>query len=333
MDPDEFPSRTVAIQNGVQLLLRQGVELLDTNHRHIIAAHLLSMCNQIVVDLAAAQHNTGDRRGIGDQRIVQHQVEPPGDQLVHATDGFRVPQQALGRQDDQRFAEVPLHLPAKHVEHLGRGGGVDHLHVVVGAQLQEPLRPGGRVLRTLAFIAVWQEQGQTAVALPLHFSRGDELIEVDLSTVGKIAELRLPDHQHLRIAQRIAVLEAHAGRLSERAVVDAEPRLFRLDVVERVVSLPGRGLILQHGMTMAERAALDVLAGQPNGMVVQQQGSVGQQLTHRPVQRQILRHGLAPVRKQLVQLPVRDKPVRDRSESTGDRVEPLFGDRSLHLGG
>ena len=89
----------------------------------------------------------------------------------------------------------PQHLPAQHVEHLGRRRGHDHLHVVLGAQLEVALEPRRRVLRPLPFVAVRQHHHETAQAAPLGLARADELIDHDLGAVREIAELRFPDHQ------------------------------------------------------------------------------------------------------------------------------------------
>lgn len=44
---------------------------------------------------------------------------------------YREPQQRLGSDHDERFAEVSDHLPPQQVEVLGGGGGVHHCHVHV----------------------------------------------------------------------------------------------------------------------------------------------------------------------------------------------------------
>ncbi len=51
------------------------------------------------------------------------------------------------------------------------------------------------MLRAGAFIAVRQEQRETAEALPLRFARADELVDDDLGAVGEVAVLAFPDHQ------------------------------------------------------------------------------------------------------------------------------------------
>jgi len=78
-----------------------------------------------------------------------------------------MPQEALGRHEDQWFAEVPLHLTPEDVEILGGRGQVADLDVVFGAELQKPLKPGAGVLRALSFITVGQEHDQAADPLPL----------------------------------------------------------------------------------------------------------------------------------------------------------------------
>ena len=96
-------------------------------------------------------------------------------------------------------AARPMDLTAQDVEELRGGRDVDHLHVVLGAELEEPLEPGARMLRALSLVAVRQQEHETAHALPLRLRARHELIYDDLRLVGKIAELRLPDHQPARI--------------------------------------------------------------------------------------------------------------------------------------
>src|SRR3546814_7381781 len=58
--------------------------------------------------------------------------------------GGLVAQQRLGRDDDERLPERPEHLAAQHVVIIGRGRAVGDLEIVLGAQLQITLQPGGR---------------------------------------------------------------------------------------------------------------------------------------------------------------------------------------------
>ncbi len=69
---------------------------------------------------------------------------------------------------------------------------------------------------------------------------------------------------------RVAVLEAHAGQLGERAVVQLERRERLGEALDRADRLPGLGVV-QHHVALAEGAPLGVLAGQADG------GALGEQ--------------------------------------------------------
>ena len=68
------------------------------------------------------------------------------------------------------------------------------------------------MLGSLAFVAVRQQQYQARKQSPLVFPGADELINHCLRDVGKIAELRLPQHQCLWIIPAVAIFKAqHPG--------------------------------------------------------------------------------------------------------------------------
>ena len=89
-------------------------------------------------------------------------------------------------------------------------------------QLQIPLDARARVLRPLPLIAMRQQHHQAREQVPLRLARRDELVDDDLRAVGEVAELRLPQHQRLRIVARVAVLEAQHRGLRQHRVVDLE---------------------------------------------------------------------------------------------------------------
>src|SRR5213594_709725 len=96
---------------------------------------------------------------------------------------------AFGAHEDEGLAEVAVHLTAESMEVLRRRGQVADLHVVLGAELEEPLQPRARVLRPLPLVAVRQEQHDAARPLPLRLGAGDELVDDDLRDVGEVTEL------------------------------------------------------------------------------------------------------------------------------------------------
>ncbi len=162
-----------------------------------------------------------------------HRLELAGGEFLQRRHRLLVPQQALRREDDQRLAVGPDHLPAQQEEHLHRRRRHADLHVVVGAQLQEALDAAGGMLRALPFVAVRQHQHHAADAAPLHFAGGDELVDHHLRAVGEVAELRLPDHQLVRLGGGVAVLEAEHRFLRQHRVDDHEVALVGRDVLQR----------------------------------------------------------------------------------------------------
>ena len=141
-----------------------------------------------------------------------------------------MPQQRLGRHDDQRLAELADHLSAQDVEIVGRGRAVDHLHIVLGAALQVALEAGGGVFRTLALVAVRQQHDEAAHPQPLALARGNELVHNHLGAVGEVAELGFPHGQGVGVGEREAVLEAQHRLFRQRRVQHLEVRLAGAEV-------------------------------------------------------------------------------------------------------
>ena len=103
-------------------------------------------------------------------------------------------------------------LAAQQVEILRGGGGLANLHVVARGELQVALDARAGMLRSLAFVAVRQQQDEAGEQIPLVFAGADELIDDDLRAVGEVAELRFPQNQRFGIVAAEAVLESeHAA--------------------------------------------------------------------------------------------------------------------------
>src|SRR5258707_14038220 len=79
-----------------------------------------------------------------------------GSHLVEVRDRALVAQQALGRHQDERLADLALELPAQDVKQVRRRSAIGDLHVVLGAHLQETLEPRRGGLRSLAPVALRQ---------------------------------------------------------------------------------------------------------------------------------------------------------------------------------
>ena len=78
------------------------------------------------------------------------------------------------------------------------------------------------MIRTLALVAVRQQQHDVGELAPLRFTGGDELVDDGLRAVDEVAELSFPEHERIGVAHGVAVLEADGRELAERGVVDHE---------------------------------------------------------------------------------------------------------------
>ena len=119
----------------------------------VLIAALAARVKEVVVDLAGAQD---PRLGSGGRLSSPRMAWKRPRKIGERRGGRRMAQQALGRHDDQRLAPRSQHLPPQEVEELGRRRRIDHLHIVFGAELQEALEAGARVLGPLPFVAVRQ---------------------------------------------------------------------------------------------------------------------------------------------------------------------------------
>ena len=87
----------------------------------------------------------------------------------------------------------------------------------------------------------------------------------------------------VRLSQRVAILEAEHRFFREHRVDDLVAGLILGDVVERRIGLVVAFLVVEHRVTLAERAALDVLARQAHRMALLQQRTECQRFARCPV--------------------------------------------------
>ena len=208
------------------------------------------------------------------------------------------------------------------MENLRRGGGHAHLHVVLGAQLQEAFQPGGGVLRALTFVAVRQQQGEAAQTPPLGFAGGHELVDHHLGAVGEVTELRFPDDQCFRGGGGVAVLEAQHRLLGEQRIVDIKARLTFLKVGQRHIVLAVL-LVVQHRMAVREGTAPGILAGEPHHHALVQQAGVGEGLAVTPVDRHGAGGHFAAVLENLLHLPLQHHALGHGFQTVGQILEFL----------
>src|SRR5437867_2207800 len=291
LHPVDLTRLGVGGEDGLELLRREGVELLDTHERHPVQGALAARGEELVVDLAAAEEDAPhpaalDRDpGLGrtaERDVVDHGPEPALRQLLERRDAQLMAEEALRGHQHERLPEAPVHLAAEDVEVLRRRGQVADLHVVLGAELEEALEARARVLGALALVAVREEQHEAAHALPLRLRAGEELVDDHLRAVDEVAELRLPEDQPAGVGEAHAELEAEYGVLGQHAVDDAERRLVAPDVVERNVPVAGLDVV-EDRMALAEGAAARVLPAHADRDALEQQRAEGERLGAAPV--------------------------------------------------
>src|ERR1700722_6139224 len=100
---------------------------------------------------------------------------------------------ALGSEDDQRLAPVAQGLAAQQMEILCGVRRLRDLDVVLGSELKEALDAGAGMFRSLAFVAVGQEQDDAGEQVPLGLAGADELVDDGLGNVDEVAELSFPE--------------------------------------------------------------------------------------------------------------------------------------------
>ena len=133
----------------------------------------------------------------------------------------------LRRKCNQRLLHWRQGLQAQAVEHLARGSQVNDVNVAARTKLKKALRACAGVLRSLSLQSMGEKKHESAWLPPFGFRAHHELIDHDLSYIGKIAELGLPDYQTLRSIDAVAKLEADRRALGEGTVTDRKTSLIR----------------------------------------------------------------------------------------------------------
>ncbi len=174
--------------------------------------------------------------------------------------------------------------------------------------MEVPLDARAGVLRSLAFVAVRQQQDQAGEQSPLVLARRDELVDDDLRAICEIAKLSFPENQRLGIVAAVAVLVAHDCGFRENGVVDLEFRLIRSNVIQRNV----RMLVLdieEHRMAMIEGATLTILSTQADVNAALQERPECEGLRHAEVDSALTLTHLGALLEKLLDLGMNGKRI------------------------
>jgi hypothetical protein len=186
----------VAVQLGGELRPRERVELLEEDDRRRSSAAARPLRAQLVADLAGAEEHppasadlvvpiTGRKRG--------RARSATGD------DDVLVAQHALRRHHDQRLAPGRSAWRRSRWKYCAAVDGWQTCMLSSAASCRKRSRRARGVLRPLPLVAVRQQQHEAGEQAPLVLGRGEELVDDHLRAVDEVAELRLPEHQRLRV--------------------------------------------------------------------------------------------------------------------------------------
>src|SRR6266850_6281348 len=134
------------------------------------------------------------------------------------------------------------------------------------------------MFRALAFVAMREEHDETRRQIPLVLARADELVDDDLSAVGEITELRLPQDKGFGIVAAETVFESEAACFGERRVVNLAEGLLFGEMGEREVVVLGLR-IDEHRVALAECAALRILSREAHGIPFKKHRAEGQRFS------------------------------------------------------
>jgi hypothetical protein len=163
--PNYFSVR-VGFKGGHEGVEREGSKLLETEHSHVLGSKLLTLGNQVIVDLARAEDDLSAGGGI-DIRVGlsnnSGEVRLTTEVLDVRTD-FTHLEHLLRSNNNKRLAERTEHLSAEDMEVLGSSCAVNNLDVALFVQillglsnrgvvrvteLQETLNTAGGMLGTI----------------------------------------------------------------------------------------------------------------------------------------------------------------------------------------
>src|SRR5690606_41909775 len=107
-------------------------------------------------------------------------------------------------------------------------------------------------------LASRRKADETGHAQALACTRRDGLVEHDLGTVRRVAEVGFPRGQRRWLGKREAILEAEHSLFRRHRVDDFVMRLLRPEIVER--NMPRLVLlVVKNRMALRERTALGIL--------------------------------------------------------------------------
>ncbi len=129
----------------------------------------------------------------------------------------------FGSHQDQGLRKSRNICRREDVEIIGRRGAVRDLQIVLRAQLQIAFEP--RAMNAQAPVPRSRAEGASRSPLArshLASPAATKLVDDALRAVGEVAKLRFPQHQALRVGERIAIFETEHAEFGQGTVADSK---------------------------------------------------------------------------------------------------------------
>lgn len=132
------------------------------------------------------------------------------------------------------------------------------------------------MLRTLSVHTVGQVQNEAILDSPLALTRSKVVVHNDLSSIGEVAELSLPDGEGVGVGDGVAVFVSHSCVFAQQGVFNLKTVLFVAaeQRAERDIFLFSL-LVSNDSVAMRKGSSFDVLTAEANVETFSQKGSVG----------------------------------------------------------
>jgi hypothetical protein len=299
--PDDGLGVRVLVEVLLELLPREGVQLLNAGESDVVNVVVRSVLVKGSPDLASAENNTLNLvRRLDSTSLMLRVRNNPLESGVLASKSLdvaaskRVAEERLGEEDDERLAVLAVQLSAESVEQVGGRGEVGNLHVtvlvltdefltsgelsgVLVTELEVSLKTSRGVLGALTIVTVGQRHDKTCSLHPLNFTRSDELVDDTLSVVGKVTELGLPHDKSMRRWQRVTVLKTKGTKLAQRRVGDDKLALVLAQVLKGSVSILSL-LVVEDSVALRESTTLNILTGDTDVVTLSYESTESQSL-------------------------------------------------------
>ena len=117
------------------------------------------------------------------------------------------------------------------------------------------------MLRALTIHTVGQIENYAVLNCPLALTRSEIVVNDDLSAIGKITELSLPDSESVRVSKSITIFKSHSCVFAQEGVFNLKSAFFmwKQKGMERSIFFLCL-LIGKHSVSMRESSPLNILS-------------------------------------------------------------------------